>query len=153
MFPFWVFKDNLETSANKPHVPLPENQKPLDFGMVFTSMEKVKVSDRLFVGEVVLVLDEKEGTGIYIVKSTDPLELVEIGERIETIQKAELEIMDEMEDPLRKYYKTVDDEMPDCGACDHYSDSSLCDVCGPEYGWAWYKRTLTPEEREDNESD
>ena len=80
-------------------------------------MEKAKVSDRLFVGEVVIVLDEKEGTGVYVVKSTDPLELVEIGERIETIQRAELELIDEMGDPLRKYYRTADDEEPDCGEC------------------------------------
>ena len=36
---------------------------------------------------------------------------------------------------------TADDEMPDCMECD------LCDYCdngkycGPEYGWARYKRT------------
>lgn len=149
MFPFWVFKDNLETSIQKPHVPLPENWKPLDFGKVFSSIEKAKASDALFVGEIILVLDEKEETGTYVVKSTDPLELVEIGERTETIQRAELELMDEMEDPLRKYYKTADDEEPDCGACDHWGDGSLCDKCGPEYAWAWYKRALSPEERND----
>ena len=149
MYPFWVFnKNEFETSVQKPHAPPPENRKSLNFGMVFSSMEKAKASDFLFVGEVILALDEKEGTGTYVVKSTDPLELVEIGERIETIQRAELELVDEMGDPLRKYYKTADDEEPDCGACDHCSDGSLCDKCGPEYGWAWYKRTLTPEERE-----
>ena len=149
MFPFWVLENKLETSANKPHVPLPENQKPLDFGMVFTSMEKVKVSDRLFVGEVVLVLDEKEGTGTYIVKSTDPLELVEIGERIETIQKAELELIDEMPDSLRKYYRTADDEEPDCGECDFQSDGYHCYRCGPEYGWIGYRRTIIEEEEDE----
>ena len=70
--------------------------------MVFPSMEKAKASGSLFVGEIVLILDEKEGTGTYVVKSTDPVELVKIGERIETIQRAELELMDEMEDPRRK---------------------------------------------------
>lgn len=110
MFPFWVFKDNLETSVQKPHVPLPENQKPLDFRMVFSSMKKAKTSGGLFVGEIILILDEKEGSGTYVVKSIDPIELVEIGERIETIQKAELELMDEMEDPLRKYHRTADTE-------------------------------------------
>lgn len=102
MFPFWLFKDNLETSVQKPHVPLPENWKPLDFGMIFSSMKKTKTSGSLFVGEIILILDEKEGSGTYVVKSIDPIELVEIGERIETIQKAELELMDEIEDPLRK---------------------------------------------------
>lgn len=151
MYPFWAFKNNLETSVQKPHVPPPENRKPLDWGMVFPSMEKVKAFDGLFVGEIILVLDEKEGTGTYVIKSIDPLELVEIGERIETIQRAELELVDEMEDPLRKYYKTADDEEPDCGACDHCSESSLCDACGPEYAWTWYKRTLTPEEEREDE--
>lgn len=151
MYPFWVFQNNLETSVQKPHVPSPENRKSLDWGMVFSSMEKAKASDLLFVGEIILVLDEKEGTGTYVVKSTNPLELVEIGERIETIQRAEFELIDEIEDPLRKYYKTVDDEEPDCGACDHCSESSLCDACGPEHAWTWYKRTLTPEEEREDE--
>ena len=137
MYPFWAFKDKLETSVQNPHAPSPENWKPLDFRMVFSSMEKAKASDLLFVGEIILVLGEKEGTGTYVVKSTNPLELVEIGERIETIQRAEFELIDEIEDPLRKYYKTADDEEPDCGACDHCSESSLCDACGPEYAWTW----------------
>lgn len=50
------------------------------------------------------------------------------------------------EDVLRKYYKTADDEEPDCGACDHWSDGYLCDKCGPKYGWYWYKRSLMPDE-------
>lgn len=120
MFPIWLLQNESETNSHSPHPPLPENQKPLDFGMVFSSIERAKASDLLFVGEVILVLDEKEGTGTYVVKSTDPLELVEIDERIETIQMAELELMDEMPDPLRKYYKTADDEEPDCGACNHF---------------------------------
>lgn len=151
MYPFWVFQNEPEINTRKSHVPSPENQKPLDFGMVFSSIEKAKASDLLFVGKVILVLDEKEGSGTYVVKSTDPLELVEIGERTEAIQRAELKFIDEMGDPLRKYYKTADDEEPDCGACDYCSDGSLCDKCGPEYAWAWYKRTLSPEGVEENE--
>ena len=44
---------------------------------------------------------------------------------------------------------TADDEMPDCLECD------LCDYCddgkycGPEYGWARYKRTERAEEEND----
>ena len=110
MFPFWVFQNEPEINTRKSHVPSPENRKPLDFGTVFSSMKKAKTSGGLFVGEIILILGEKEGSGTYVVKSTDPLELVEIGERTETIQKAELELMDEIEDPLRKYYRTVDDE-------------------------------------------
>ena len=33
---------------------------------------------------------------------------------------------------------TADDEMPDCLACDYCDNGNLC---GPEYGWARYKRT------------
>lgn len=149
MYPFWVFQNEPEINTRKSHVPSPENQKPLDFRMVFTSIEKAKASDLLFVGKVILVLDEKEGSDIYIVKSTDPLELVEIGERTETIQRAELELMDEMEDPLRKYYRTADDEEPDCGECDFQSDSYHCYRCGPEYGWIGYRRTIIEEEEDE----
>ena len=35
---------------------------------------------------------------------------------------------------------TADDEMPDCMACD-LCDSCNGKYCGPEYGWAKYKRT------------
>lgn len=149
MFPFWVFKDNLETSVQKPRVPSPENRKPLDFGIVFSSIEKAKASDSLFVGKIILVLDEKEGTGTYVVKSTDPLELVEIGECTEAIQRAELKFIDEMGDPLRKYYRTADDEEPDCGMCDFQCGGGLCDKCGPEHGWFGYRRSLFPEEVKD----
>ena len=141
MYPFWAFKDKLETSVQKPHVPLPEKRKSLDFGMVFSSMEKAKAFDHLYVGEIILVLDE-EGSGTYVVKYTDPLELVEIGERIETIQRAEVELVDEMEDPLRKYYKTADEEEPICGECDFQSEGYPCYRCGPEYGWIGYRRTM-----------
>ena len=65
----------------------------------------------------------------------------------------EEDIFMEEEDILRKYYKTADDEEPDCGVCDRCSDGSLCDKCGPEYGWHWYKRTLTQEELRRYESD
>ena len=37
---------------------------------------------------------------------------------------------------------TADDEMPDCMVCDQCCDD--CDNgkhCGPEYGWAGYRRT------------
>lgn len=111
MYPFWVFQNEPEINTRKSYVPSPENRKPLDFGMVFSSIEKAKTSGGLFVGEIILILDEKEGTGTYVVKSTDPLELVEIGERTEAIQRAELELMDEIEDPLRKDYRTADDEL------------------------------------------
>lgn len=50
------------------------------------------------------------------------------------------------EDALRKYYKTTDDEEPNCWVCDQCIDGSLCDKCGPEYGWYWYRRSLMPEE-------
>lgn len=37
---------------------------------------------------------------------------------------------------------TADDEMPDCGECDHICDNfSCCDRCGPEHGWNGYIRT------------
>jgi hypothetical protein len=37
---------------------------------------------------------------------------------------------------------TVDDEMPDCGRCDHVSDDfKCCDWCGAEHGWWGYRRT------------
>ena len=65
----------------------------------------------------------------------------------------EIFYLEDEEDILRKYYKTADEEEPDCLECDCYSDGYLCDKCGPEYGWYWYRRTLSPEEREDNESD
>ena len=50
MYPFWVFQNEPEINTRKSHVPSPENQKPLDFRMVFTSIEKAKASDLLFVG-------------------------------------------------------------------------------------------------------
>lgn len=50
-------------------------------------------------------------------------------------------------------YKTADDEEPICGECDFQSDGYPCYRCGPEYGWNWYRRTLSPEERKDNEGD
>jgi hypothetical protein len=37
---------------------------------------------------------------------------------------------------------TADDEMPDCGKCDHICDDfNCCDWCGPEHGWWGYRRT------------
>ena len=36
---------------------------------------------------------------------------------------------------------TADDEMPDCGVCDHMScDDTLCNLCGGEHGWNTYIR-------------
>lgn len=61
----------------------------------------------------------------------------------------EIFYLEDEEDILRKYYKTADNEEPDCRACDYQCNGCFCDRCGPEYGWAWYKRILSPEERED----
>lgn len=37
---------------------------------------------------------------------------------------------------------TVEDEMPDCGQCDHVCDNFNCEkLCGPEHGWWGYRRT------------
>jgi hypothetical protein len=37
---------------------------------------------------------------------------------------------------------TADDEMPDCMLCDRCDGDDNCSkFCGPEYGWAGYKRT------------
>ena len=36
---------------------------------------------------------------------------------------------------------TVADEMPDCLTCDHCDDCDNGKCCGPEYGWARYRRT------------
>lgn len=36
---------------------------------------------------------------------------------------------------------TADDEMPDCLACDYCDYCDNGKLCGPEYGWARYKRT------------
>lgn len=34
---------------------------------------------------------------------------------------------------------TADDEEPDCGMCDN-CDSGLCNECGPDYWWHYYRR-------------
>lgn len=36
---------------------------------------------------------------------------------------------------------TADDEMPDCLECDFCDYCDNGKYCGPEYGWARYKRT------------
>lgn len=37
---------------------------------------------------------------------------------------------------------TADDEMPDCLMCDKCDGNYDCSkFCGPEYGWAGYRRT------------
>lgn len=35
---------------------------------------------------------------------------------------------------------TADDEEPDCMMCDHGQCSDLCEECGPEHGWHYYRR-------------
>lgn len=38
-------------------------------------------------------------------------------------------------------FYTADDEEPDCMKCDHCCQGSdLCDECGPEHWWHYYKR-------------
>ena len=41
----------------------------------------------------------------------------------------------------RRIIFTADDEMPDCLACDYCDDCDNGKYCGPEYGWAGYRRT------------
>ena len=37
---------------------------------------------------------------------------------------------------------TADDEMPNCGQCDHFFDDFNCErCCGAEHGWWGYCRT------------
>ena len=37
---------------------------------------------------------------------------------------------------------TVDEEMPNCGCCDHIGDNFDCvELCGPAHGWWGYRRT------------
>lgn len=38
---------------------------------------------------------------------------------------------------------TADDEMPDCGKCDHCCDDFDCGkLCGAEHGWLGYRRKV-----------
>lgn len=38
-------------------------------------------------------------------------------------------------------YLDADDEEPDCGRCNCFaSGGAVCKKCGPEYGWAGYRR-------------
>ena len=60
----------------------------------------------------------------------------------------EIFYLEDEKDILRKYYKTADDEEPDCGMCDFQYGGALCDRCGPEHGWFGYRRSLFPEEVE-----
>ena len=46
-----------------------------------------------------------------------------------------------MENIGRYIVFTADDEMPDCLECDHCDYCDNGKFCGPEYGWARYKRT------------
>ena len=42
---------------------------------------------------------------------------------------------------------TVQDEMPNCGVCDHICDSFNCVAwCGAEHGWWGYRRTEVVED-------
>ena len=37
---------------------------------------------------------------------------------------------------------TANDEMPECGMCDHICDDfDCCKFCGAEHGWWGYRRT------------
>lgn len=39
---------------------------------------------------------------------------------------------------------TANDEMPECGQCDHFDGSDGFDcvkMCGPEHGWFGYRRS------------
>ena len=45
---------------------------------------------------------------------------------------------------------TANDEMPNCGQCDHFdgSDGFKCEKwCGPEHAWFGYRRTERSEEK------
>lgn len=40
----------------------------------------------------------------------------------------------------------ADNEEPSCMRCDYFNlagleSDTICDKCGPEYGWAYYRRT------------
>ena len=41
----------------------------------------------------------------------------------------------------RSIVYTADDETPDCLSCDRCDYCDNGNFCGPEYGWARYKRT------------
>lgn len=135
MYPVWLLTQSKETERNGAP-PLPKDVKPLDFMGVFDSVEQVKKADFLYVGQLVTVLNKKRGPICYVVESVDPVELVEVeGEMTDC--------------PSKVCYNTADDEDPDCAMCDYQCGSFFCNICGPEYGWAWYRRTLIPEEEND----
>ena len=49
-----------------------------------------------------------------------------------------------MDQNLNLVIYDADDEMPDCGRCDHITeDFDCCGKCGPEHGWGGYTRTET----------
>ena len=52
-----------------------------------------------------------------------------------------------MYETLTAYYFDADDEEPDCGRCD-YCDTCCGEECGPEYGWAGYRRKELKEDDE-----
>lgn len=46
--------------------------------VIYTSMEEVEKSNRLFVGEYIILIGKEDGPACYEVKSISPLELVKI---------------------------------------------------------------------------
>lgn len=58
-----------------------------------------------------------------------------------------------MYETLTAYYWDADDEEPNCGRCDNCcSNDAVCEMCGPEYGWAGYCRKELKNERIDRET-
>lgn len=52
---------------------------------------------------------------------------------------------------MNRYVFSADDEEPDCMKCDFcLICDSICNLCGPEYGWAHYRRTLIENDDEDD---
>lgn len=99
MYPIWLLTQSKETERNGAP-PLPKDAKPLDFVGVFDSVEQVKNADFLYVGQLVIILNEKRGQICYVVESVDPVELVEVE--------------GEIADPSKVCYNTADDEDPNC---------------------------------------
>lgn len=50
----------------------------------------------------------------------------------------------------KEYYRTADEEEPNCGVCDNM-DTCNGKNCGPENGWARYGRWLSKEELQEYE--
>ena len=64
-------------------------------------------------------------------------------QRTKEEQKANSKIKEESQEP--KSYLTMDADLeePNCNRCDHShrNDDEFCEKCGPEWGWAGYRRT------------